>query len=290
MRHPVTFLAFTIALAAATPAQADLIATGMKIVKPTYELTGIAEHPGYLYVVFPYIGCDIDPDFFKYNPQHDRAEPNYQVLRPGERYEVPKFCDGKIYAFDAKAFTTEERVAEADYGFYRKKGDKLLAIPEFEKLKSSEKIKFVATDPRVKASGFSTAFPLAVPDRFKFKTTTDVLRVASVDDKHLVIEGVKVVLHFADGPDREVPYTGGRRPEGAGGDPKDDPNQPAASADTPKPPASADASKPPAPEPPVVPDATSAPADSGNAYLLGGIVLTAAAFAGASALLRKKRG
>lgn len=207
---------FPLALALVLPAaaaRADGLPAGARGVKVTFELTGIPEHPDYLFVVYPYMDCQIGKQHFELNPHLDRAWNNYQVLRPEERYEEPKYCtNGRIYAFEAKAFTTEERVLDDDQGFYRKKGAKLLIIKEFDGLKNSEKREFVRNDPRVRRSDMFIDFPSVVPDRLPFNATHDVLRVAEVNSSRLKIEGVKVILSTRGAPDQEEPYQGTRRP------------------------------------------------------------------------------
>ena len=219
-RLAFAFLVLAFLLVSPT-ARADAVMSGTKSLRPWFEITGTEEHPDYLFVVYPYIDCpreweeleEEEPD-----PAHDRVTSNYQVIRKGERYELPKFCDPVLYAFEKKGVSTELQKAPDDFGFHRKKGDELVIIKEFDGLRRSEKRRFIEEDPRVRRPGFPLDFARVVSDRRPFKTTLDVLRVASVGPSGLSLEGVKVVLSGPDMQEQVLPYEGGKRPAEAGGD------------------------------------------------------------------------
>jgi hypothetical protein len=206
-------LALAVALASAG-ARADILPSGMKGVKATFELTGIEQHPDHLFVMFPFGACQMGESFFKLNPQHDTAVHNYEVLQAGKRYESQKFCsEAKIYAFKASEFKTEQLTLKESPDFYRPVGYTITVIKGFDELKTSEKAKFVAEDKRVKSSGFAPSYPLVVSDKAPFDSTNDVLRIAELSDAALRIEGVKVVLGSQGGPEKVVPYQAGQRPK-----------------------------------------------------------------------------
>src|SRR5687768_12351272 len=88
VRRAASALAFTAVALGASAAGADVLPSGMKRITATYEVTGIAEQPDYLFVAFPFGSCETSPDFYRLNPQHDTAIHNYEVLRPGQKYET----------------------------------------------------------------------------------------------------------------------------------------------------------------------------------------------------------
>jgi hypothetical protein len=206
-------LALALSASSAPPARADGLPAGMKPIEVTYELTGIEAYPDYVFIVFPFLDCEIGVEHFKNDPSGDKAWTNYQVLRPGGRYPEPKFCsNGRIYALEAAKLTLEERVIEEDHYFYRKKGDTLVIIKEFDRLKTSEKRDLVRSNGPVRRSDFFIDFPMIVSRSTPFEATHDVLRVAEVTGSTLRIEPVKVIASTPGQPDREEPYVAGMRP------------------------------------------------------------------------------
>lgn len=222
-RWAASALAFAAFALPALEASADLLPSGMTRVLATYEVTGMAEHPDYLFVAFPFGACETDEEFYKLNPEHDKALHNYEVLRPGQRYETQKFCSSsKLYAFKASEFKTEPLALPEAFDFYRPKGYTITIIKGFDELKTTEKAKFVAQDKRVKSSSLTLSFPMFLSDALGIESTHDVLRVVSVTDEGLRAEGVKVIIGKAGGATKEVLYTKeGRRPKEAGDDGED---------------------------------------------------------------------
>jgi hypothetical protein len=280
-----TALALAVALASAG-ARADIIPAGMKGIKATFEVTGIDQHPDHLFVMFPFGVCQMGESFFKLNPQHDTAVHNYEVLQAGRRYESQKFCDeAKIYAFKASEFKTEQLALKESTDFYRPVGYTITVIKGFDELKTSEKVKFVAEDKRIKSSGFAPYYPLVVSDKAPFDSTHDVLRVAELSDSAFRVEGVKVVLGSKSGPEKVAPYQGGQRPKdlesGVGVEPAVavNPTATAAPASTLNAAANAAAPAPPA----------SAPASQGSLnFILAGVGALAVAGLGIALLSRSK--
>jgi hypothetical protein len=206
------------AVTTASEARADLIGPNQKRVKATYEITGIDEHPGYLFVAFPYGGCPMGPipEYYEWNPEDDIAWTNYEVLRSGRSYQPAKFCWTKIYAFKASDFTTEERVLDRDIDFYRRAGYTVTIIKEFEKLKTTDKLKFVERSRSVFPSTINVNFSTLIDDTIPYTSTHDVLRVAAVTTSAARIEGVRVVVGTGDGATKEIPYRDGQRPKEVG--------------------------------------------------------------------------
>lgn len=195
-------------------AEADVIPSGKKYVRPTFEIANIAEHDRYLIVAFPFGACfPPGEEFFRLNPQHDRAEHNYEVLRPGRRYAVQKFCfNMEIYAFERNHFSVRTETLEQDLDWYRKKGDQLTIVEPFDHLRTTEKIAFVSSDPRVRRSGFRIAFPLLVDATNPVTATHDVLRIAELTPKSMQVVGQELVLSLPSGKAVTRPYRQGKRP------------------------------------------------------------------------------
>jgi hypothetical protein len=227
MRHPLLralpvaaaiLLALLLGPLLARPARADVMVAGTKPIDVTFEVQGTAAFPGYVFVVYPYLRGGLWGAASVLNRDPDFPFTNYQVLRDGERYPMPKFGGGRIYAIERKGLTVEETTLAADQGFYRKAGSKLTVIREFDALKDAAKEEFIANDPRVRGSNAQIQLPLAVTVDRPFTSTHDVFRVAAVDDRRAHVAGVKVVLGEKDGHTTEVPYEGDRRPAAAGGE------------------------------------------------------------------------
>lgn len=210
-----------LALAASTTtleARADVIPANKKHIKATYEITGIDEHPDYLFVAFPYGGCPMGPVVMddQGRPKPDIAWTNYEVLRSGRSYEPIKACFTRIYAFKASDFTTEERVLTRDLDFYRSAGYTLTIIKGFEELNTADKYKFVERSRSVFPSTINVNFPFLIDQAIPFNSTHDVLRVAAVTEVATRIEGVRVVVSAGGGETREIPYQNGQRPKEVG--------------------------------------------------------------------------
>lgn len=283
-RRAAAALAFSAVALGASAAGADILPDGMKKITATYEVTGIAEHPDYLFVAFPYGACEIDPEFYKLNPEHDKATHNYEVLRPGQKYETQKFCfNSKLYAFKASGFKTAPLVLSEAIDFVRREGYSFTVINGFDELKTTEKVKLVASDARVKSSSLTLSFPLFVSDSLPIASTHDVLRVVSVGDDGVKTEGVKVVLGLQGGETKEVPYKDGKRPDEAGA------LKEAPPMELPKTPASASAKAPPS-APTTAPALTPANTEGSGAmtYALAGAGALGAVLLGI-ALLRRGR-
>ncbi|MBW2529517.1 MAG: hypothetical protein JRI23_35395 [Deltaproteobacteria bacterium] len=199
---------------AAKPARADLIPAGKQVVQATFEVVGIGAHERYLIVAFPFGACfPDDPDYFRLNPQHDRAERNYEVLREGKRYQVQKFCGNmRLYAFEKKHFATRVEKLERALDWYRKKGEALTIIEGFDQLRTTEKRALVDRDPRIRRSGFQVALPLVVDSPSATRGTHDVLAIAKLDERQMRVEGRTLELLLDSGRTLVRPYHQGRRP------------------------------------------------------------------------------
>src|SRR5687768_14436655 len=158
-RSLATSAACAAALAVSTIApttRADIIAADHHGITATFEVADLNAHPEVLVVAFPFAACpgsfgDDMETFFRLNPTHDKAERNYEVLRPGVRYQVQKFCSNmELYAFEKSGFTTRSETAKEDLDWYRKKGHELTIIEELEPLKTSQKAAFMKSDKRVR--------------------------------------------------------------------------------------------------------------------------------------------
>jgi hypothetical protein len=199
-------------------ARADALGGDEKRIKVTWEVLGIERYPEYLFVAYPYGGCPMGPipEYYEWNPRSDRAYTNYEVLRPGRRYEPTKFCGTRIYAFKASEFPTEERVLTEDIDFYRLKGYTLTILKGFDELKATDKHKFVERSRWVIPSNVNVAFPTVVSDTVVYDTAHDVLRIVEVTPGAVRIEGVHVVAGVEFGPTKELPYRNGERPQEVG--------------------------------------------------------------------------
>ncbi len=196
-------------------ASADALADGEKFIQSSYEISNINEYSKYLFVVFPYTACMGWGDkFFEMNPDHDVAGPSYHVMVAGEPLEQYKHCHlGALYAFENTGFTIEKKKLESNLDFYRGPGRELVRIKEFEDLKASEKIKFLASDKRVKKAVFKLSFPLTISSDLPVTKTLDVLRVAELSETAFRVEGEKLVATLNNGSTKSMNYEGGKRPD-----------------------------------------------------------------------------
>ena len=206
--------AFGLVMVATQPVRADVIPSGKKVIDATFEVANIAEHPRYWIVAFPFGSCfPDDGEYFQLNPHHDRAEHNYEVLRPGQRYRVQKFCfNMELYAFERAGFSVRTQKLKQDLDWYRKKGDTLTIIDGFDQLPTTRKMIVVAGDPRVRRSGFRVGFPLVIDATAEPVATHDVLRITELSPKRMRVVGSELVLSLPGGKALRRPYVGGRRP------------------------------------------------------------------------------
>jgi hypothetical protein len=190
LRRAAAIGLFAATSAFAPKAKADMVPSDSRVIDATFELASDSVPSDVFVVAFPFGSCfyetDRDPQFFVRNPSLDRAERNYEVIRPGVRYKVQKFCfNMELYAFDANGFTTRRVTEPEKLDWYRDKGHESTVIVEFEALKTSQKIDFVRSDRRVRPSGVRIDFPLVVPDATGVIATHDLFRFVDRDDRRM---------------------------------------------------------------------------------------------------------
>lgn len=195
-------------------ARADIVPPGEKYISASWELLGMDQHADQLFVAFPFGVCyGWSPDFWRLNPHLDQAEQNYEVLKPGQRYAVHKFCpEMQIYALDRAAFTTSTETLSEDLDFYRSRGLERVRIAELDKLRTTEKIAFFASDPRVRRSGLRVSYPLTTFSASVVTATHELLRITEASGQSLVVAPEAVVLTLLDAKLLRRPYVNGQRP------------------------------------------------------------------------------
>lgn len=209
--------------AKASPAQADLVPSSSKRIRYSYEVTGLEKHPEVTLVLWPRAcgsrGEPMGTVDLGLNPQWKEHfhDVDYEVIVPGQRAEIGKFCAGTahLYALPAREFRTEKSVsAEKQWQLGLEAGQPMLRVPALDKLDLAQRMAFFAKSGKARRAAYAFTPPDFVHRRSQVDAVHDVLH-ATLGRAGLAIGGAQAVYTYRDGTTESLAYPkpGAERPQ-----------------------------------------------------------------------------
>lgn len=217
--HHAAVTALLALLAAPTSARADIMPSGGKGVKYSFEIEGLAAHPDVVFVLWPRMCGTAGEPLGEVNytdaSLKERHEVDYEVLSEGA-HELLRYCaaTARVYALSAAKFPTESHVgAEDDWRLGRKVGERYLVVPAIDALTLKARVPFFAN---ARHAAYPFEFLSVLRRDSPIRSVHDVLTVRALDDTRLELGPRAVTYGYADGGAGTLPWTSGKHPRPPG--------------------------------------------------------------------------
>jgi hypothetical protein len=204
---------------AASDARADIVPNGSKVIDYSYEVTNLAQFPDVTFVVWPRTcgsgGEPLGAINYVDPSEKERHVIDYEVLEPGRR-ELLKYCaaSSRVYALDAKAYPTDERVADKDdWALAWTKGKSYLGVKAIDAMTIKDRVPFFAS---ARHSDYAFAYVVILRHTSPIKAIHDVLTIKSVDAGGVVVAPLRVRYTYEGGKSEELAWSGGKHPRPPG--------------------------------------------------------------------------